>query len=97
MEKSWMANGPCPFSAQELDGRSVEYEGPDFSTTYGTLWAQQNPQGDVRVELRVMRAGSFPAPVTCDTAFLRRHPKPHRNADFLWAKHPARILASMSE
>lgn len=97
MEMSWNTFGPCPFSVKELDGQSVEYEGPDYSTIFGTLWAQQKDQDQVRLEIRVLSAGTPPAPVTDDTKFLRLHPKPKRRAKFLWAKHPARLLATMTD
>lgn len=94
-EMSGRIFGPCPFTARELDGRTVEYEGPDYSIVRGILSAEQDSQGQVCVEIQSPGAATPPPPVTCDTAFLRRHPKPRRKVDFLWAKHPVRVLSTM--
>jgi hypothetical protein len=86
-----------PFTAKELNGKTVEYERDRFATAFGRIQATELEDGTLRIRLQVTTAANVPAPAplqTLDPIHFQIHPNPER-AQFLWAENPDELSRNM--
>jgi hypothetical protein len=83
-----------PYSFEELNNKTVEYQIQGRGTHYGRLHPKVLENGSIEPTIQIEFSGDPkpPEPHTLDPRHLRMHPIPAR-AEYLWAEDADHIVA----